>query len=55
MERAHIFSVLRESAWKINGPGNAADKLGLNPSTLRFRMRKLGIERPSAGRRRVHT
>jgi transcriptional regulator of acetoin/glycerol metabolism len=49
MERSHIVSVLRECAWKINGPGNAADKLGLNPSTLRFRMKKLGIERPSGG------
>jgi DNA-binding NtrC family response regulator len=54
MERAHIFSVLRESAWKINGPGNAAERLGLNPSTLRFRMKKLGINRPNAGKRRIH-
>jgi transcriptional regulator with GAF, ATPase, and Fis domain len=47
MERSHIVSVLRECAWKINGPGNAAERLGLNPSTLRFRMKKLRIERPS--------
>jgi transcriptional regulator with GAF, ATPase, and Fis domain len=47
MERAHIVSVLHECAWKINGAGNAADKLGLNPSTLRFRMKKLGIDRPA--------
>jgi transcriptional regulator with GAF, ATPase, and Fis domain len=53
MERSHIARVLGECAWKINGPGNAADRLGLNPSTLRFRMKKLGIERPSGGNPRA--
>jgi transcriptional regulator with GAF, ATPase, and Fis domain len=47
VERVHIVTVLRECAGKINGPGNAAERLGLNPSTLRFRMKKLGIERPN--------
>ena len=34
--------------WRINGDGNAAAKLGLHPNTLRFRMKKLAIERPAA-------
>jgi len=38
-------SVLDEGGWKIKGDGNAAARLGLKPSTLRFRMKKLGIER----------
>jgi transcriptional regulator with GAF, ATPase, and Fis domain len=46
IERRHILQVLEQCAWKVKGKGNAADKLGLNPSTLSFRMRKLGIERP---------
>jgi formate hydrogenlyase transcriptional activator len=46
MERAHILTVLRDCEGKINGPRNAAERLGLNPSTLRFRMKKLRIERP---------
>jgi transcriptional regulator with GAF, ATPase, and Fis domain len=48
MERRHIEGVLRHCDWRINGPGNAADTLGLNPSTLRFRMRKLGITRAAS-------
>jgi len=38
--------VVEECGWKIRGKGNAAERLGMNPSTLRSRMRKLGIARP---------
>jgi len=51
-ERAHIEAVLDECAWRINGPGHAAEQLGLNPSTLRFRMKKLGLTRSASGTRR---
>lgn len=47
VERAHVLRVLEQCGWKINGSGHAADSLGLKPSTLRYRMRKLGIERPA--------
>ena len=50
VERAHIRAVLAECNWKVAGPGNAADRLGLNRSTLQFRMKKLGIERPARER-----
>jgi transcriptional regulator with GAF, ATPase, and Fis domain len=46
MEREHILKVLRKTRWKINGPGGAASLLKLHPSTLRFRIKKLDIERP---------
>jgi transcriptional regulator with GAF, ATPase, and Fis domain len=46
VERRHIENVLRRCRGRINGPGNAADTLGIHPNTLRFRMKKLGIERP---------
>ncbi|HXF45816.1 MAG TPA: helix-turn-helix domain-containing protein, partial [Burkholderiaceae bacterium] len=46
VERAYIASVLEASNWRIEGSGGAAEKLGLNPSTLRGRMRKLGIRKP---------
>jgi len=46
IERKHIREVLQESGWKIKGEGNAASRLGLKPSTLRSRMKRLGIERP---------
>jgi transcriptional regulator with GAF, ATPase, and Fis domain len=45
VERRHIMRTLEESNWKISGEGSAAEVLGLNPSTLRARMRKLGIKR----------
>jgi len=39
----HIREVLRLAKGKIDGPGGAAEMLGINPSTLRSRMNKLGI------------
>ena len=48
IERSHILSVLKECDWKIKGKGNAAENLGLNPSTLRSRMNKLGLSRPGS-------
>lgn len=44
--RGHIVGVLEDCNWTIKGPGQAAERLGLPPSTLRYRMRKLGIKRP---------
>ena len=45
MEREHILRVLRETGWKIEGAKGAATILNLHPSTLRFRIKKLGIKR----------
>ena len=50
-ERAHIRAVLDECDWRIAGPGNAADRLGVPRSTLTYRIRKLGIRRPDASSR----
>jgi transcriptional regulator with GAF, ATPase, and Fis domain len=46
LERDHILKVLGETNWTIEGPNGAARRLGLKPSTLRFRARKLDIKRP---------
>jgi transcriptional regulator with GAF, ATPase, and Fis domain len=46
-EREHILRILERCRWRINGEGNAAAVLGLEPSTLRSRMQKLGIRRPA--------
>jgi PAS domain S-box-containing protein len=46
MERDYIFQVLVETKWRIEGPKGAALILGINPSTLRSRMRKLNIQKP---------
>jgi len=45
MERQHITDVLRRTGWKVDGPDGAAKILKLNPSTLRSRIKKLGIRR----------
>jgi transcriptional regulator with PAS, ATPase and Fis domain len=40
----HIRRVLSQTKGKVNGPDGAAALLGINPSTLRNRMKKLGID-----------
>ena len=45
IERAHIERVLASCNGKIKGPNGAAQQLGMKPSTLRYRMTKLGIVR----------
>src|SRR5262245_35157046 len=47
MERAYIVRVLEGVGWQVEGERGAAQILGLNPSTLRGRMRKLDIRRTS--------
>ncbi|MGA8181205.1 MAG: sigma 54-interacting transcriptional regulator [Desulfobacterales bacterium] len=46
VERDYIIRILDETRWKVAGKNGAAEILGLNPSTLRARMRKLGIRKP---------
>jgi formate hydrogenlyase transcriptional activator len=45
-ERLHILAALKKTRWVLAGPRGAAARLGLNRSTLQFRMKKLGIMRP---------
>jgi PAS domain S-box-containing protein len=45
MERQHIVDVLERTNWRVSGEKGAAKILGLNPTTLEARMKKLGIER----------
>jgi len=47
-ERNQMLKILSETKWRIEGKDGAAAILGLNPSTLRARMHKLGIVRPQA-------
>jgi len=46
VEREHIRAVLKQTRWVLSGPSGAAARLGMNRSTLHFRMKKLGIVRP---------
>jgi formate hydrogenlyase transcriptional activator len=48
MAREHVRAVLERCAWRINGPGGAAEVLAVHPNTLRSRMKRLGLARPQA-------
>ena len=41
--KRHIQRVLSQAGGKIHGPGGAGELLGVNPNTLRYKMKKLGI------------
>jgi chemotaxis protein methyltransferase CheR len=45
VERDYIVSILEQTKWKVGGNNSAAEILGLDRSTLRGRMRKLGIRK----------
>jgi transcriptional regulator with GAF, ATPase, and Fis domain len=47
-ERIHIRQALAATAGRIHGADGAAALLGINPSTLRSRMKKLGITKQPA-------
>jgi transcriptional regulator with GAF, ATPase, and Fis domain len=45
-ERRNIEAALQKCGWRVRGANGAAERLGLKPTTLESRMKKLGIERP---------
>jgi transcriptional regulator with GAF, ATPase, and Fis domain len=45
-ERGNLLAVLAQSGWKIKGPGGAAELLGVKPTTLLSRVKKMGLKRP---------
>jgi formate hydrogenlyase transcriptional activator len=47
VERKHVLQVLRDTDWILGGPTGAAARLGIPRTTLIYRMRRLGIERPT--------
>ncbi len=46
-ERSAILAALEGTAWRISGAGGAAERLGMKPTTLHAKMKKLGIRRPA--------
>ncbi len=47
VERNHIIDVLNKTSWRVSGQKGAAELLGLKPTTLEYRIKKLGITRPT--------
>ena len=48
VERQHIRAILEQTNWRVSGPSGAAAVLGLKPTTLEARMKKLRITRPAS-------
>jgi transcriptional regulator with GAF, ATPase, and Fis domain len=46
-ERENLVAVLKKSGWKIKGADGAAELLGVKPTTLLSRMKKMGLKRPA--------
>jgi transcriptional regulator with GAF, ATPase, and Fis domain len=46
LERENLIRALEQTKWRIAGDGGAAELLGIRPSTLRDRIKALGIQRP---------
>jgi formate hydrogenlyase transcriptional activator len=46
LEREHILAMLEMTGWRVSGERGAATLLGMKPTTLEARMKKLGIRRP---------
>ena len=44
----HILNVVRETGWVLGGPKGAAARLAMKRSTLRWKMKRLGISRPTS-------
>ncbi|MGO8674843.1 MAG: sigma 54-interacting transcriptional regulator [Limisphaerales bacterium] len=45
-QRENVVAVLESAGWKIKGADGAAELLGVRPTTLLSRMKKMGIKRP---------
>jgi formate hydrogenlyase transcriptional activator len=48
-ERLYIVQTLERAGWRVRGPGGAAEALGMKPTTLESRMKKVGVQRPGSG------
>ena len=45
LEKKHIIEVLQLTGWRVSGEKGAAKLLGMKPTTLESRMKKLGVKR----------
>ena len=46
-ERNNLLAVLETTRWKIKGMNGTAELLGVKPTTLKARMKKMGLKRPN--------
>jgi len=46
-ERDNVLAALNKTGWKIHGPGGTAELLGVKPTTLISRLKKMGLKKPA--------
>ena len=45
-DRENLLNALHQCGWKITGPEGAAELLGMKPTTLHSKIKKLGLKKP---------
>jgi transcriptional regulator with GAF, ATPase, and Fis domain len=45
-ELQNLLAALEKTGWRIKGPRGASELLGIKPTTLLFRIKKMGLRRP---------
>ena len=48
VERNHILTILKQTSWRVRGEAGAVELLGLKPTTIDARIKKLEIVRPKS-------
>ncbi|MDA1063927.1 MAG: hypothetical protein O2907_06300, partial [Proteobacteria bacterium] len=46
LQKNNLLSALRQTGWKVSGPGGAAEIIGVKSTTLADRIRTFGLEKP---------
>jgi transcriptional regulator with GAF, ATPase, and Fis domain len=46
-ERENILAALDQTNWRVHGPGGAAELLGVRPTTLTSRIKRMGFTKPA--------
>ena len=46
-ERENLLAALDQSNWRVHGPGGAAELLGIRPTTLASRIKRMGLAKPT--------
>ncbi|MEE8148267.1 MAG: helix-turn-helix domain-containing protein, partial [Longimicrobiales bacterium] len=49
LERDNVLRALEQTRWRVYGPTGAASLLGIKPTTLASRMKRMGLARPRSG------
>ena len=46
LDRENILAALKQADWQVHGQGGAAELLGIPPTTLASRIKRMGLKRP---------